>query len=54
MVLYAGTLVAVTAGMAFAGVPKPTSVPEIEALAGISAVAAVAGVLALIRERRKR
>lgn len=47
--------VALTAGNAIAGsIIKPTAVPEIEALAGISAVAALAGVVALVRERMKR
>lgn len=54
-ILIAGAMVVASVSVAVAGVFKPpTAVPEIEALAGVSAVAAVAGAVALIRERWKR
>ncbi len=50
--VFLATCIALIAGSAFAGVlPK---VPEIDALSGLAALAAVGGVLTLIWERRRR
>lgn len=55
IVLAATSLVA-TAGMALAqgGSKPPAVVPEIDALAGVAAIAVVGAAVALIRERSKR
>jgi len=53
-VLAAATLVA-TAGTALAqSKPGAPAVPEIDALAGVAAIAVVGAAVALIRERSKR
>lgn len=52
-VLFATSLI-LSATAAFAqGKPTPPSVPEIDALAGIAALAVVGAAIALIRERSK-
>ncbi len=55
IVLFAVAATVLTAGAALAGDAtfKPT-VPEIDALAGLSAIAAVGAAVALVRERFKR
>jgi len=45
---------ALVAGSAYAGAPAAYPVPEIDALSGLAAVAAVGGALTLIWERRRR
>ena len=53
--LIASTITLLTAGAAFAqSKPGSTPVPEIDALAGVAAVAVVGAAVALIRERSKR
>ncbi len=42
------------AGSAYAGIDVSVKVPEIDALSGIAALAAVGGALTLIWERRRR
>ncbi len=50
--VFLATCISLIAGSAFAGtIPK---VPEIDALSGLAAVAAVGGALTLIWERRRR
>lgn len=63
IVLAVAAVVAVLSEMAFAqsfggsgagSTVKPVVVPEIDALAGVAAIAAVAGVFALVRDRAQR
>ena len=49
--VFLATLIAIVAGPAFA---DPVAVPEIDALSGLAALAAVGGALTLIWERRRR
>jgi len=52
--LFSTALMLVTASMAHASLPvTPVDVPEIDVLAGAAAVAGVAAVVALVRERRR-
>ncbi len=51
--VFLATCIALIAGSAYA-VDHPHMVPEIDALSGLAAVAAVGGVLTLIWERRRR
>ncbi|WP_425409481.1 hypothetical protein [Hyphococcus sp.] len=39
---------------AFAGTPAPAAVPEMDAGAGIAAVALLAGIAAIVREKMKK
>ncbi|MEM6973272.1 MAG: VPEID-CTERM sorting domain-containing protein [Pseudomonadota bacterium] len=40
-------------GLAFAGINQVVEVPEIDAMAGLGAMAAVGGIAALVWERRR-
>ena len=54
--VFLATFIALVAGSAYAGGFSDVNgvVPEIDALSGLAAVAAVGGVLTLIWERRRR
>ena len=51
--IFLATCIALIAGSAYAGLATVMA-PEIDALSGLAAVAAVAGTLTLIWERRRR
>ena len=52
--VFLATFIALVAGPAYAGTELLVQVPEIDALSGLAALAAVGGVLTLIWERRRR
>ena len=52
--VFLATLIALIAAPAYANGDYPVVVPEIDALSGLAALAAVGGALTLIWERRRR